>query len=368
VSKSGNESLFLSGRYIYKINPPKNSLSRRGRYGPHGNPVERGEVVPGSFCSRDFEACHRRRCKIQSPNYPGLFPRNVTCHFTVRHRDKQPCKHILVQVGQLKSHKVQLKTPPVGSRHGMIGASNYPDGSGQPCRGKSCGGIGTIPSSSASSSQQSILFQEDALVSWEDCAQGNRDSLTFYDGNSVMDPVLLVVCGGGHVPPVTSSSSEILVVFRATPYGNPMDSKPSPPYPEPLRGFELDVDIITVDSETADYSNFKNNCTFVVSTFTTSKSSDLKNPLKLFAFFVVSSESLFSVLFLYYSLLVNRETLVLCINLKNTEEIGSQGRWEKSPIQDTRFLLTQLVDMNSKGRSMRLFGFTLSLTAGNLLW
>jgi hypothetical protein len=225
------------------------------RYGPHGNPVERGEVVPGSYCSRDFEACHRRRCKIQSPNYPGLFPRNVTCHFTIRHRDKAPCKHIVIQVGQLKSHKVQLKTPSVGFRHGMF----IPPG-------------GIIPSSSSITQQQqllpqqqSLLLQEDALVSWEDCAMGNRDSLTFHDGNSILDPVLLVICGGGYVPQVTSSSSEMLVVFRATPYGNPMEQKPSPPFPEPLRGFELDVDVITVDSDTADYSNFKDNCTFYVS-------------------------------------------------------------------------------------------------------
>lgn len=198
------------------------------RFGSPLAPVERGEVVPGSYCSRDFEYCHRRRCKIQSPNYPGLYPRNLTCHYVIRHREKIPCKHVLLQVGQGKGDKVQLR------------------GSGRE------GG-------------KQMMFQEDALLAWDECAAGNRDSITIHDGSSTEDPVLLSVCGGSHIPPVTSSNSELLVVFRATPFGNPLEPKPGPPFPEMLRGFELDVDVVTVDSESAEYSNDKRNCTFFVS-------------------------------------------------------------------------------------------------------
>jgi hypothetical protein len=183
--------------------------------------------VPGSYCSRDFESCHRHRCKLQSPNYPGLYPRNVTCHYTIRHRERQPCKHVLLQVGQLRPHKLQLK-----SSAGSVGLG------------------GRVLTSSQ-------VLPEEALLAW--------DTLTIHDGTSPSDPVLLVLCGGNHVPPITSSSSELLVVFRATPFGNPLEPKATPPFPEPLRGFELDVDVIMVDSESAEYTNYKENCTFFVS-------------------------------------------------------------------------------------------------------
>lgn len=195
-------------------------------------------MVPGSYCSRDFESCHRKRCRMQSPNYPGLYPRNATCHYTIRHWEKTPCKHVLIQVSQSKGNKVQLKAP-----------------------------ASIMPGKAASSPQttSSLLLQEDAILTWEDCSHRNRDSITIYDGTSPDDPVLLVLCGGNQIPPVTSSSSELLVVFRSTPFGNPLEQKASPPFPENFRGFELDVDVIMVDSESAEYSNFKNNCTFFVS-------------------------------------------------------------------------------------------------------
>ena len=56
------------------------------RYGLPNAPIERGELVPGTYCSRVLDSCHRKRCKIQSPNYPGLYPRNVSCYFTIRQR------------------------------------------------------------------------------------------------------------------------------------------------------------------------------------------------------------------------------------------------------------------------------------------
>ncbi len=45
-----------------------------------------GERVPGSICSRDFTDCVHAKCRIRSPGYPGLYPRNATCKFKVQVR------------------------------------------------------------------------------------------------------------------------------------------------------------------------------------------------------------------------------------------------------------------------------------------
>ena len=38
-------------------------------------PLERGAVSPGTYCTRTYEECHRKPCRLQSPNYPGMYPR-----------------------------------------------------------------------------------------------------------------------------------------------------------------------------------------------------------------------------------------------------------------------------------------------------
>lgn len=34
-----------------------------------------GDPVPGTLCSRNLHSCDQRTCIIQSPNFPGLYPR-----------------------------------------------------------------------------------------------------------------------------------------------------------------------------------------------------------------------------------------------------------------------------------------------------
>lgn len=211
------------------------------RYGNPGSPIERGQLEPGTYCNRILEQCHRRRCKIQSPNYPGLYPRNVSCFFTVRQRDKPQCKRFLIQVSQSRSHKVQLRSllpgPQMSLASGLVmspGAANDPTAS----------------------------MTVDTFMAWDDC-NWSRDRIVIYDGSSTDAPVLLSICGGSHIPAVTSSGPEIHVAFYSTPFGNPLGPLPPPPFPAPLRGFELDVDVVLVDSESADYTNTPN-CTFYV--------------------------------------------------------------------------------------------------------
>lgn len=43
-----------------------------------------GDLIPGTYCSRIFSDCDKKACRLQSPNYPGMYPRNLTCYYAVR--------------------------------------------------------------------------------------------------------------------------------------------------------------------------------------------------------------------------------------------------------------------------------------------
>lgn len=79
------------------------------RYGSEAMPVHRGEVVPGTYCSRSFYDCSMKNCRIQSPNYPGMYPRNVTCSLIIRQKDVPTCKHAMIVIKQENSYKMQIK-------------------------------------------------------------------------------------------------------------------------------------------------------------------------------------------------------------------------------------------------------------------
>lgn len=43
-----------------------------------------GDLIPGTYCSRIFSNCDKKNCRLQSPNFPGIYPRNLTCYYAVR--------------------------------------------------------------------------------------------------------------------------------------------------------------------------------------------------------------------------------------------------------------------------------------------
>lgn len=43
-----------------------------------------GDLIPGTYCSRIFSNCDKKSCRLQSPNFPGTYPRNLTCYYAVR--------------------------------------------------------------------------------------------------------------------------------------------------------------------------------------------------------------------------------------------------------------------------------------------
>jgi hypothetical protein len=81
----------------------------RLRYGNSSVATWRGDLVPGSYCDRVLERCDARPCRIQSPNYPGVYPRNVTCYYRIEHRQIPRGKHAMLAVRQRNSHKIHIK-------------------------------------------------------------------------------------------------------------------------------------------------------------------------------------------------------------------------------------------------------------------
>lgn len=43
-----------------------------------------GTLISGTHCSRIFSDCDKKACRLQSPNYPGVYPRNLTCYYAIR--------------------------------------------------------------------------------------------------------------------------------------------------------------------------------------------------------------------------------------------------------------------------------------------
>ncbi|CAL4084423.1 unnamed protein product, partial [Meganyctiphanes norvegica] len=70
------------------------------RYGTQPKPKNRGELAPGSICDRIFQNCDERLCAVQSPNFPGLYPRHVTCHYLIRQTRYVPYARPLITITQ----------------------------------------------------------------------------------------------------------------------------------------------------------------------------------------------------------------------------------------------------------------------------
>lgn len=216
--------LFSSPQQPFQFKLRYRFVSRREavvRFGSPAEPLERGQVAPGTYCTRQFEECYRKPCRLQSPNYPGMYPRNVSCYWSLRQKNVPKCKHAMIAVRQEAAHKMHMK------------------------RSINVAGLNKTAR---------------ALRAWRDCT-GERDHLIFYDGGSTNDPVLAKYCGGDWLPRVVSRGPEMLVAFHSSPFSIPLHS---PPSHSPLRGFELDVDVIFADSDSLDYSRGTHECEFEV--------------------------------------------------------------------------------------------------------
>ncbi|TGZ51593.1 Uncharacterized protein DBV15_11054 [Temnothorax longispinosus] len=159
-----------------------------------------GDLISGTYCSRIFTDCDRKKCRLQSPNFPGLYPRNLTCYYAVRQHEVPAGKHALIHVKQPRGQLVAVRARPA--------------------------------------TQAEAPPRE--LRLWQDC-DVVQDYVTVYDGYTTREPVILKFCGGGEpVPEAISSGPEILVEFTTSPYGTFLH--PTPPHS--LHGFQLEVQVL----------------------------------------------------------------------------------------------------------------------------
>lgn len=69
-----------------------------------------GDLIAGTYCSRIFSDCNEKACRLQSPNFPGVYPRNLTCYYAVRQHQVPPGKHALISVRQPKGQLIAIRS------------------------------------------------------------------------------------------------------------------------------------------------------------------------------------------------------------------------------------------------------------------
>jgi len=79
------------------------------RYGNSTFQTWRGQMITGSYCDRILDQCDRKLCRVQSPNFPGAYPRNVTCYYRIEQRTAPKSKRALIVVRQPNAHKIHIK-------------------------------------------------------------------------------------------------------------------------------------------------------------------------------------------------------------------------------------------------------------------
>lgn len=199
------------------------------RYGNATKKSYRGKIAVGSYCDRLLEGCSRRTCRIQSPNYPGIYPRNLSCRYRVRERGVPVGKHALIAVRQANLH--YKENPP-----------KFDNG--------------------------------DKVFRILDQCNMMQDYLEIFDGLSPSATTLAHLCSGETVPQIVSSGPELMVHFKTSPFGNPFHPLPLSYLP----GFELEVEVFFVNKESPTYIEHGRKCEFLVTTVEGTKGY-LENPL-----------------------------------------------------------------------------------------
>ncbi|XP_012269853.2 cubilin-like [Athalia rosae] len=144
------------------------------RYGQHPElyPNRRGEVVPGSYCERVFEDCKLQTCYVQSPAYPGVYPRALHCKYRLNTR--------------LPFIKLYIENEEFN------------------IDGQRCENIMTCPMRPISSGSEHCPY----------------DYIRVYDGKNETSPVIGTFCGMGKFPySIIGTSEDLYVEFVSSPAG-----------------------------------------------------------------------------------------------------------------------------------------------------
>ncbi|XP_076067286.1 uncharacterized protein LOC143040299 [Oratosquilla oratoria] len=204
-------------RLIYKFIKKDRAVLR---YGQPYNPSYRGKDVANSFCDKYFENCDKKNCKIQSPNYPGMYPRNITCYYHVQQTRVPEGKVALIRIKQKNPHLIYIKD------------RNAPH------------------------------LSKDRLLQIGDACHTLHDYLLVFDGNTTQSRALIKFCKGAELTQITSSGPDLLILFHASAFDYPFQDSPR----RKVFGMELDVEVVFVDRESTAYIR-NNTCEYPISSY-----------------------------------------------------------------------------------------------------
>lgn len=84
--------------------------------------------MPLFYCAftitcKNFIFSLNRICRIRSPNFPGMYPRNLTCKYHIHHRPPPAGLHAMLVVRQPIGQKIYLKDQQQVKHHESTGRS-----------------------------------------------------------------------------------------------------------------------------------------------------------------------------------------------------------------------------------------------------
>ncbi|KAF7989794.1 hypothetical protein HCN44_008468 [Aphidius gifuensis] len=239
-------------RLRYRFISRNESIARLGQ---PGLSIERGSPVPGTYCSRNFYECHKKKCRVQSPNYPGEYPRNASCLITVRQKFVPTCKHAMISIkagsgigSQIFQSFTNLQTF-ISSSSNLINNNTLIYNNNDTIINKN-----TDKAKKYYSNLQYNNKTINKLSVWQDCTS-EKDRLVFRDGSKLDDPILLIYCGGP-LPRITARGPVMLIEFKSSSIPIPLGSS--------KMRLELDVPVVYVDSDGLDYARGNQGCHFYI--------------------------------------------------------------------------------------------------------
>uniref|UniRef100_A0A336M3C8 CSON011022 protein n=1 Tax=Culicoides sonorensis TaxID=179676 RepID=A0A336M3C8_CULSO len=168
------------------------TTGRSNRYTNYTEPkYYLGDLIPGTYCSRIFSDCDKKACRLQSPNFPGVYPRNLTCYYAVRQHEVPPGKHALIIMRQPKGNLIWINSETQATIKSKSDKDKF------------------VPK----------------IHTWDEC-DNVQDYVTVYDGYTTRDPIIMKFCGGGQALPASiSSGPELLIDVRFVEQKSPTYAK-----------------------------------------------------------------------------------------------------------------------------------------------
>ncbi|MCL4142556.1 UNVERIFIED_CONTAM: hypothetical protein GTU68_066259 [Idotea baltica] len=163
------------------------------RYGSPINKKYTGIRDRTTVCNVHFHSCDSSPCYVQSPNYPGLYPRNTTCYYQLKQPAARPGTRAVLVLEQTSGFLIHIK-----------------------------------------SASQPHDIEQRQLRLYEDCYYVG-DYVRVYDGSSTTSPVLITFCRGDALPEIISSGPNMLIEFTTSAFDEPDHEVPW----TYLNGFEL---------------------------------------------------------------------------------------------------------------------------------